>query len=190
MTSPQASDALLINCIGVFKRYGYHGTTMDALASACGLTKAAFYHYYRSKQALAADALQWSRSMASKHLFAIAYDPNFPIEARAQKLAAAGRKWFLKEPSGCVMGLMLVDAMHGVPELLPIINGFFDDWAKALAHLLGATLPPARAARRARLLVADYEGAILLARLHNDASYVAAVDERAIAYIIGRDEKP
>lgn len=190
MPPNQASDEILVRCIAVFKRYGYHGTTMDALATACGLTKAAFYHYYRSKQALAIDALEWSHKMANEHLLAIAYSQELSIEQRAQKMAAAGRKWFLKEPIGCAMGVMLVDAAHGVPELLPVIKRFFADWARALTHLLSERLPPERAARRARLLVADYEGAILMARLFRDPTYMEAVNERAVKFALGQEEAP
>ncbi|MEE1720973.1 TetR/AcrR family transcriptional regulator, partial [Pseudomonas aeruginosa] len=39
-------DELMIRCSKVFRRYGYHGTTMDTLAAACELTKASFYHHY------------------------------------------------------------------------------------------------------------------------------------------------
>ncbi|MDU3293339.1 MAG: TetR/AcrR family transcriptional regulator, partial [Pseudomonas aeruginosa] len=39
-------DELLQRCAGTFRRYGYHGTTMEMLSSACGLTKASFYHHY------------------------------------------------------------------------------------------------------------------------------------------------
>jgi TetR/AcrR family transcriptional regulator len=35
-----------------FNRYGYHATTLDALAKRLGITKAALYHYFPNKNAL------------------------------------------------------------------------------------------------------------------------------------------
>lgn len=48
-------DELMIRCSKVFRRYGYHGTTMDTLAAACELTKASFYHHYPNKESLMSD---------------------------------------------------------------------------------------------------------------------------------------
>ena len=37
----------------VFRRHGYRGATIKALAHACGLSPASLYHYFRSKEELA-----------------------------------------------------------------------------------------------------------------------------------------
>ena len=37
----------------VFRRYGYRGATIKALAHACGLSPASLYHYFGSKQEMA-----------------------------------------------------------------------------------------------------------------------------------------
>ena len=37
----------------VFRRHGYRGATIKALAHACGLSPASLYHYFRSKEEMA-----------------------------------------------------------------------------------------------------------------------------------------
>jgi AcrR family transcriptional regulator len=37
---------------GLFAQRGYHGTTMNDVADACGLSKATLYHYFRDKNEL------------------------------------------------------------------------------------------------------------------------------------------
>ena len=43
-------DALLREAAGAFAARGYHNTSLDDVAAALGVTKAALYHYVRSKQ--------------------------------------------------------------------------------------------------------------------------------------------
>ncbi|MBN8492772.1 MAG: TetR family transcriptional regulator [Burkholderiales bacterium] len=45
-------DAILARAAALFARQGYHATSMNQLAEACGLSKATLYHYYRDKDAL------------------------------------------------------------------------------------------------------------------------------------------
>ena len=45
----------------VFRRYGYRGATIKALAHACGLSPASLYHYFSSKEELATYLLRRPR---------------------------------------------------------------------------------------------------------------------------------
>src|ERR1051325_366214 len=44
--------AILAGAASLFARQGYHATSMNDVASECGLSKATLYHYYRDKYAL------------------------------------------------------------------------------------------------------------------------------------------
>ena len=55
MTTTQTSDRrrqILDAAFGVFETHGYASTTMDAVASAAGVSKGSIYNYFDSKQAL------------------------------------------------------------------------------------------------------------------------------------------
>ncbi len=45
-------ERILAEAARVFNRLGYHGTTLDDIARALGVTKAALYYYVRSKEEL------------------------------------------------------------------------------------------------------------------------------------------
>lgn len=49
--------AMVQTAIQIFNRHGFHETSMEAIATALGLTKGSLYHYYESKQALAYDCI-------------------------------------------------------------------------------------------------------------------------------------
>jgi TetR/AcrR family transcriptional regulator len=42
-------EAILGEAAALFAKHGYHGTSMNDLADACGLSKATLYHHYRDK---------------------------------------------------------------------------------------------------------------------------------------------
>lgn len=173
-------DELMQRCANTFKRLGYHGTTMDALSSACGLTKAAFYHHYPNKESLLRDVLAWTHERLTQSLFAIALDESLAADARLATMGRKAKKLFQDDSIGCLMGVVAIDATYGKVDLMEPIRQFLDDWADAFAKLYSGAYSQEDAQRMARQLVADFEGAILLARIYNDASYIDAVIERGI----------
>ncbi|MNP45517.1 hypothetical protein D3C76_1394440 [compost metagenome] len=60
------------------------------------------------------------------------------------------------------------------------IRRFLDDWTLAFAELYSARYSREESQRLGRQLVADFEGAILLARIYGDPSYIDAVIERGL----------
>lgn len=173
-------DELLQRCANTFKRLGYHGTTMEALSTACGLTKASFYHHYPNKEALLRDVLEWTHERLQQSLFVIAFDDSLTPQERLGRMGRKATKLFLDDSIGCLMGVIAVDAAYGKVELMAPIRRFLDDWAAAFAQLYSAGHGAEQAQRLARQLVADFEGAILLARIYNDPAYIDAVTERGL----------
>jgi TetR/AcrR family transcriptional regulator len=45
-------EAILAHAAALFARQGYHATSMNQVAEACGLSKATLYHYCRDKDAM------------------------------------------------------------------------------------------------------------------------------------------
>jgi TetR/AcrR family transcriptional repressor of nem operon len=176
-------DELLLRCANTFRRLGYHGTTMDALSAACGLTKASFYHHYPNKESLLRDVLEWTHGRLKQSLFSIAYDESLTVQERLAGMGRRARKLFQDDSVGCLMGVVAVDATYGKVELMEPIRLFLDDWAAAFAELYRAGHGEEQAQRLARQLVADFEGAILLARIYGDPGYLDAVIERGIGQL-------
>ncbi|MFS1286444.1 MULTISPECIES: TetR/AcrR family transcriptional regulator [Pseudomonas] len=182
MRPPKISrDELLQRCASTFKRLGYHGTTMDTLAAACGLTKASFYHHYPNKESLLRDVLEQTHQVIAGSLFAVAFDEQLTPGQRLEKIGRKSMKLFQDGAIGCLMGVIAVDATYGKSELMQPIRAFLDDWAKALAQLFVARYEPEQALAMGRQLVADYEGAILLARIYGEPAYIEQVTRRALA---------
>ena len=173
-------DELLQRCANTFKRLGYHGTTMDALSVACGLTKASFYHHYPNKESLLRDVLEWTHGRLKQSLFSIAFDESLTPQERLTIMGRKAKKLFQDDSIGCLMGVVAVDAAYGKVDLMKPIRHFMDDWAAAFSKLYSVGHSQEDAQNLARQLVADFEGAILLARIYGDPRYIDAVTERGL----------
>ncbi|HCF3084943.1 TPA: TetR/AcrR family transcriptional regulator [Pseudomonas aeruginosa] len=172
-------DELMIRCSKVFRRYGYHGTTMDTLASACELTKASFYHHYPNKESLMSDVLSWTHERINQSVFSIIYDESQSRSDRFQRMAKKSKSLFKEDGIGCLMGVIAVDAAYALPDLMPLIRSFLDSWADALAQLfIESAMSEADAFMHAQQAVADYEGAILISRIYGNFSCFDRVTER------------
>lgn len=176
-------DDLLQRSARLFKRHGYHGTSMDMLASACGLNKATLYHHYTSKEALALDVLTWTHGQIAAALFALAFDTQLGRLERMERMNRGARRLFDDGIVGCLMGVVAADAAYGSDPLTAAIRRFFDDWAAALDFLFAEVMSAADAQAAAHQTVADFEGALLLARVYGDLAYWDRAARRAEALL-------
>lgn len=92
LRTPSASPAeavdrrseILAKAKDIFLRYGYKKSTVEDIASACGLGKAALYHYFASKEAILAEVVNVESERMIESLRALA---NRATDARSRFVA-------------------------------------------------------------------------------------------------------
>lgn len=184
-------EELLLRCAETFRRLGYNGSTMDALAMACGLSKGAFYHHYSNKETLALEVLQWTHERVASRIFSIAYEDESDSANRLKRMHQKTKKLFGEDPSGCLMGIVSVDALHSVPGLMIEVRSFFAAWVGAFEHIYCKHHSAALSRSLAEQTVAEYEGAILMARIFEGRSNMLldSVGARCLSHIVDADGK-
>jgi len=66
--SAKTRDKLLDSAIGLMRRQGYAGTTVDQICERAGVTKGAFFHYFGSKEVIGRAAVdQWCLGRAEQY---------------------------------------------------------------------------------------------------------------------------
>jgi AcrR family transcriptional regulator len=78
-----------------FAQRGYHGTTIDDICEACGLSKGSFYWYFKSKSEVFVDILEtWAIEVEGEmaRQFRSAMQAEQPFVAIAQALAREARR--------------------------------------------------------------------------------------------------
>lgn len=178
-------EQLLQYCMPVFKQHGYQGTSMAMLASACDLTKGAFYYEYQDKESLVADMLSYVHQLVDHKLFSLVYEAG-TVQMRYQRLHEQAVKFFSQGGMGCLMAVIGGEARYLSPSLLGLTRQFLSRWQQTMQVLFDEVYPKAQADALAKQSVADYEGAILLGRIYDDPSYLQAVYERIDAQLASK----
>ena len=118
-TKPDARSKLLDAALSVIRTKGYSATTVDELCAAAGVTKGAFFHHFKSKDALGvAAADHWSKVTAALFADAPYHDHADPL---ARVLAYIDfRKALLRgdlPEVTCLVGTMVQETYETAPAI-------------------------------------------------------------------------
>ncbi|OTG73770.1 TetR family transcriptional regulator [Acinetobacter sp. ANC 4169] len=171
-----------------FKRYGYAATSMEILAKACGLSKASFYYYYPSKEALLMDVLELTRQYLNTHLFRHCLEDGVCISQQFEQMHERAIRFFSDEVKGCLIGIISIEARYQSAEILEKIRAIFQDWEMAFYQLFKMQLAEQEAKILAKQSLADYEGAILMYRLNDELFYLDQVKQRILKQLVKKSE--
>ncbi len=159
MTSkPDARSKLLDAALSLIRAKGYTATTVDELCSAAGVTKGAFFHHFKSKDALGiAAAEHWSATTGAFFASAPYHDHDDPFERLIGYIEF--RKAIIEGDLAeftCLVGTMTQEVYGSNPAIRDACA------ASIFGH--AATLEPdIEAAMKARGIVADWTPASLAA---------------------------
>jgi len=188
---PDARSKLLDAALSVIRTKGYSATTVDELCAAAGVTKGAFFHHFKSKDALGVAAAEhWSETTDA--LFAEA-----PYHGHADPLGrvlgyVAFRKALLQggvPEFTCLVGTMVQETY----ETHPAIRDACDRSISGHAETLEADIEAAMRDRRispewtAKSLAlhtqAVLQGAFILAKAKGGAEIAADSIEHLTQYL-------
>ena len=159
----------IIDCsLKLFRRQGYHRTTMAEIGIACGLLKGSLYHYFPSKEALAQAVMDDVHSRFSRAIFQWADDLTLDADARLERMMRETESYFLNGDGGCVMGNLALEVIDTIPEFGQKIRNYFKDWSTAISYILSCRLDHNTAQERADRAVAEIQGAIMMMRIYGN----------------------
>ena len=170
---------LLHRCWEVFNRHGYHGTSVSMLAEATGLGKSGLMHHQKSKESLMRAVMEYAQETMRSIVFAVAQE-DLPPEQRLEKLLRRQNRLVKIERQGCFFAnTALETGREGLfNEAIQII---WDEWKQAVSGILSEVMPPEAAAQTAYRLLCEYEGAIIMYKVSNDAQHLEQFVARAVA---------
>jgi TetR/AcrR family transcriptional repressor of lmrAB and yxaGH operons len=183
----RASRKAFLNATGVLlRRQGYAGTGLSEIVERSGAPRGSLYfHFPGGKEELAVAAMERSGEQLRVAIATVMAAPGGPraavatlIDALAAGLEASGYR------DGCPIATVTLETAGGGSVLLrETAARIFATWLEELETALRRDgLDAASAERRAVLVLAAIEGALLLARARHDTGPLAAVrDELALA---------
>ncbi|MEX2113128.1 MAG: TetR/AcrR family transcriptional regulator [Pirellulales bacterium] len=187
-------DALLETATGLFRQQGFIATTVDEICAQAGATKGAFFHHFKSKEALAEECLaRWKQSFGSM----IAGSPGVAAADPVDRVLAFF-DFFIhvfsdpKQLKSCLAGTTVQEVSETHPRLREAANDCFVALKGHLQSLLDEACRSRRLKRDtdslASLWIATMQGALVLCKASRDDSVVPASLRHVRAYIASQLE--
>lgn len=176
-----ARDKLLEAALGLIREKGYSATTVDELCARAGVTKGAFFHYFKSKEELGIAAAQhWSAITSALFEQAPYHEPEDPLE-RVLGYIDFRRSLMHGELAEltCVVGTMVQEVYAQHPEIRAACAACIFGHAQTLVADIEAARASYRvhgdwsAASLAAHTQAVLQGAFILAKARNDPAIAA-----------------
>ena len=163
-------DKLAASAERLMLRDGYSGMRVDDVLREAGLSKGSFYHFFVGKEALALAALDRYFDDRVARLSAGAYAAQAdPLRRARGFLDHASRVAPDLWSAGCLLASLAADAAASSRAVSKALRARTDELRAMLAGVLGPLAPAGTsAAELAEHFLVCIEGAIVLARIHDD----------------------
>lgn len=184
----QTRDRILRSAVDLFYQHGYNATGLERVIGAAGVVKGNFYYYFKSKEALAVEALRWHRERVAREL---GVDSGLGggsplqrlftlLEGIRDQVVGEGRDC---EVRGCFFGNLALEMSAASEEVRRELAVIFDNLRALMADLIaqaqqaGEVSAAIEPAKTAAMVLSLLEGAVLLSKTaRNPAEIDGALD--------------
>jgi len=160
----------------VFTRQGYHRTTMNDIAIACGIQKGSLYHHFKGKEELMKSAIDSFHAKFKEGAFNVFQNNSIGTQEKLNKLIDFSEKTYLAD-EGSMMASIVLETINVVPGIVESIRSFFNDWIDSVSKILEEVYEPEGARKIAKESIAAIEGAVMMMQIFNDKSFLTRVHE-------------
>lgn len=174
-------QTIILQSLKLFRQQSFHNTSMEDIASACGILKGSLYHYFKSKDELMIKVIEFVHDFFKNDIFCHAWNEKLTAKQKLKKLCSSAELVFFDKETGKLYGNIGIESALVIPEFNTIIRAFFQDFFDALKHIYKEKYTEKMANELAERSVAEVEGSIMLARIFNDKSYITNTHKRIIA---------
>lgn len=173
MPKPSRKHEFLDSARRLVQARGFAGTSVDAVCADTGTTKGAFFHYFRDKDELGIELLDYFRKSSRAALRAGNHGAEGDPRRRLQRyLDHLGSVYAadLRFRDGCLFAIFAFETADPGSEVRRMCAAAIDEWlAAATAELkaifsLNRARPGVRPRELAELLLVSVEGALILSR--------------------------
>ena len=139
---PNAREGILNAAMRLIRENGFGATSVDDLCKAAGVTKGAFFHHFKSKEALGvAAAAHWTATIAPKFARAPYHTPADPLDRVLAYLDF--RRGLIRGPASefsCVAGTMVQETHQSSPAIRDACFEAITDHAETLEADIGEAI--------------------------------------------------
>ncbi|MEA5446661.1 TetR/AcrR family transcriptional regulator [Gammaproteobacteria bacterium AB-CW1] len=159
---------------------GLHGVSLNDILEESGSPRGSLYfHFPGGKEALVAEAMQSGIEEASQVLRECLASASHPADGVKAFFQAAAEEMTRSDYGfGCPVAPIILDSPHVSTKLAAACRAAIDEWTEMYREaLLAGGLSFERAGRVANTITASLEGALIMARSHQDATLIVTVGD-------------
>ncbi|MDP2481357.1 MAG: TetR/AcrR family transcriptional regulator [Candidatus Palauibacterales bacterium] len=154
---------------------GYSATSVDDICSASGVSKGSFYHFFDSKEGFGLAVLEAFHREGVERVRAGGYvrieDPVERLRGFFDHLEAIAPEFWAE---GCLLGTFAAELGETSPAIHARVAELFDELVARLTPVfLAVVLDEEEAAALAEETLVVIEGAVIMARAHDDPARIA-----------------
>ncbi len=128
-----SQDELLLGLLQVFRKVGYDGASLNALASASGLKKSSLYHRFPGgKKQMAKEVLKFAGQFVGTNITGILKSDGDPT-MRLKRALKNIDQLYSGGQSACILRALSMDT--GLDLFSQLIHGAFEDWINGFSKL-------------------------------------------------------
>jgi TetR/AcrR family transcriptional regulator, transcriptional repressor for nem operon len=198
-TASTTQEKILQAAILLMRQQGFCATTVDQVCAEAGVTKGAFFHYYKSKEEIGQAAVQrWCQSRAEGYRLDLG-DPTGDPLVQLNRLLDGLMESVRNPPDGllaCLLGMVSQELGTTHESMRAACSQAFAGWTSFVAQLLGAAreVHPVRIEfepdQIGWMLNSLWQGSLLVAKTRQDPEVVLNNLRHARAYIDSLFEEP
>ncbi len=170
----------------------YAAASVEQLCADAGVQKGSFYYFFATKRDLALAAIddQWANTQAT--ILEPSFAPDVePLARIARFFHVVAEHQRARVVRGCPFGNLAAELGTQDKTIRDRIRRVFDGYQAYFEQALreaaaGGGLAEVDVPSAARALLAYFQGALLLAKTHNDARIIDALAEHAVNLAAGR----
>jgi TetR/AcrR family transcriptional regulator, lmrAB and yxaGH operons repressor len=179
-------EGLVAAATALFRRQGYAATGLAEILAESGAPKGSLYHYFPDgKEAVGEAALRWAYEKMGGAMLQLAADNPDPRDfIRAYSRAAAAELENSAFREGCALATITLEAVPQSSRITSASLDAFNGWSRMVARSLRHVgIAPDRAKELAELIISSCEGALILARVRQDAAPILRVAEELVRVV-------
>jgi AcrR family transcriptional regulator len=168
-------ERMVLSAAQLVRIHGVGATGMRDVVAHAEAPRGSLQHYFPGgKDQLIAEAVAWAGGYAARRVARIADKLEDPTPGKLfEAMAAQWRDEFTAQgyDAGCPLVATVADAAATSDDLREAVGKAFDGWQRPVASTLEEYgVPVGRSASLAVLMLSALEGAIVLARAHQDVA--------------------
>jgi TetR/AcrR family transcriptional repressor of nem operon len=176
MSETRSQSSILKTACSLMLKYGYAATSVDDICSQAGVTKGSFYHFFATKEELGLTVLNRFYEEGAARVASGAYvevkDPYQRLLGLFDHLEAIGPHLWR---DGCLMGNFACELAESSQIIRRRVAEIFAELTTRLTPIFQPIAHrPKEAAELAEQTLMVIEGAVVLARAHDDPGRISA----------------